>query len=720
MLRHGALLAGLALGLLLMGLVPVAAGVTSPQNGSLRISEDAQITPLYDVFGSNAVQVSVDFNGTFLSPAVGAYFSVETLFNPHPSATALLGNGSAPESLSITPTISGGIYTTTFTIPNGTISFQATMSGTFSGATFLWRYLLPVSSVYGYTGSGFDNVSQTFNLEVPAGTVLSQLYGPNGATLAPSQVLHQGVASNGEETFSVNVASNLFGLIVFQSRSFLPASIALTAVALAVVALAALNLFTEPRLILQDLASRFRQAGAALLRALRIQQRSRKSGLRVLFRPRNLLVLFVLCAIVMVSLAVVGGPDPRVKAYVVAGSDSSQVQAQLQQAYGNALVLTPSQDYTDFAVMESVGQFNMVVISNSTTGTAQFAEESSFIIGSMGSVPAIVLVGDVDAGLNATLHYLYPGQVVDVPNAAAIASNSQIKLLLVLSQRTNVLGLDLSSRGFELLLVVEALLSMLIVLVGWAYLGSLASDFANLSDASNLAAIICSGVFVFFFSEAVYIATSSLLAVPLSLHAVTSDAHDVTAVGLLGFGGGSTPRLAAGVLGVFIGAVGGGLKVRKGDLALVAGLALVLIANPLSIGQFVFQGILLFLPIGNYAFGAAYSSSLGLKGFIYGFGAILGGGVTGAYLLSAGKILYFAGLVPLAFLKKMGRTTTVIALLVVAFIVGDGGVRVGEMTPDKTVAALMPGLIAGFAFGAVLLAIAAIEKYVRGNWKSRA
>jgi hypothetical protein len=68
----------------------------------------------------------------------------------------------------------------------------------------------------------------------------------------------------------------------------------------------------------------------------------------------------------------------------------------------------------------------------------------------------------------------------------------------------------------------------------------------------------------------------------------------------------------------------------------------------------------------------------------------------------------------------MGRTTTVIALLLVALMIGDGGVRVGEMTPDKTVIAVVPGLVAGFAFAAVILGLAAIEKYVRGNWRSRA
>ncbi len=252
-----------------------------------------------------------------------------------------------------------------------------------------------------------------------------------------------------------------------------------------------------------------------------------------------------------------------------------------------------------------------------------------------------------------------------VGNAANLTGPEQttLKLQLSLNQRTNILGISLSNGEFKVLLAVEAVLSMVLVLLGWAYLGSLTSESRTTTDLSHLVMLIGAGVFVFFFSETIYVVTSSILAVPLSLHAVNSDAHDITAIGLLGFGGGSTPRLAAGFLGVLMGAVGaeGGLQVKKADFALIAGVALILLANPLYIGQYVYQGILLLFPLGNYAFGTAFSNSLSLKGFIYGFGAALGGDASPVYLLSAGKILFFAGLIPLAYLKRMGRTTTVLA-----------------------------------------------------------
>jgi hypothetical protein len=68
----------------------------------------------------------------------------------------------------------------------------------------------------------------------------------------------------------------------------------------------------------------------------------------------------------------------------------------------------------------------------------------------------------------------------------------------------------------------------------------------------------------------------------------------------------------------------------------------------------------------------------------------------------------------------LGRTTSALGVLFVALLLGDGGVRVGEMTPDKTAIAILPGLVAGFAFAALILVLAFIEKRARGSWKSQA
>ena len=152
----------------------------------------------------------------------------------------------------------------------------------------------------------------------------------------------------------------------------------------------------------------------------------------------------------------------------------------------------------------------------------------------------------------------------------------------------------------------------------------------------------------------------------------------------------------------------------KYSLAFIVGIFLILLLNPLYIGVLFYQVILLF--IGGLSFGLVASSALTFKSLLYGFGTGLGGSVSQTFLLSAGKIVYFAALVPLAFIKKMGKTTASITLLLAAVFVGDGGVRTGEMTPDKTVIAVFPGLVAGIAFTAILLLISAIEGYISSRY----
>jgi hypothetical protein len=491
------------------------------------------------------------------------------------------------------------------------------------------------------------------------------------------------------------------------------------------IALAALGLFGQGREILQRLKR-------SLLNFVSILRLSSLRGLRPgfrfrsLFQPRKLLALFLLCALLMASAAAIGGPDPRLKAYVVAQPSSAtdnvaDIQESLQKVAPNTLVITPAQDYTDFAVMSSVGQFELAVFSSYPS--AGIGEIQGYILPSLTNVPVIMVDNSADKTLAGLIETTYSGKVLQVQDAGNLTLGEQRELasLLAASSRTNLFGLNLSVYDFNALMAFEAVLSILLVFIGFCYLGSLASESSSLTDLTHLVSVLGAGIFVFVFSEALYVTVSSMLAFPLSLHAVISGAHYLTAVSLLGFGGGSTPRLAAGFLGVLVGVVGtrGSPPIEKSDLVLVLGIGLFLLANPFSIGQFVFQGLLLFLPLGNLAFGAAYASSLSLKGFIYGVGSALGAGVTPTYLMSAGKMLFFAGLVPLAYLRKMGRTTMIIALLLVALFVGDGGVRIGEMTPDKTVIAILPGLVIGFAFAFLILGLASIEKYVRGVRRSK-
>src|SRR5208337_3626995 len=273
-----------------------------------------------------------------------------------------------------------------------------------AGSGFLWRYIavVPYIEVESPGLGGYPPVTTT--MTVPSGTVLSQLYTARGGGLPSNSAPFSGSTAD-QSTYSLT-SSNV-GLIVMQSNLFVPASIAITSVALAVLVLAGLNLLPEGQLALTKISD--------LIKGLRIPGIHRRFRLRAILRPRKLLALFILCSLIMAAGAVLGGPNPRVTVYVLAAPTSmTAIQSSLKNVTGNVQVITPSEDFTDFAVMSSVGQFSIVVVSNYPS--ASLAEVSPFILGSLGNVPVIVVNSSVDSTLKSTIGTLYGSSVVPVQN----------------------------------------------------------------------------------------------------------------------------------------------------------------------------------------------------------------------------------------------------------------------------------------------------------------
>lgn len=720
-------LASLAAVLLLISLATMALSDASPVRaagpptaGSVVVVVDTVMVPKYDVYGSGQSPVIVIVNGT-VHTASPTPMEIVSSFRPSDVAATAMANGTSTNlPVSVSPGRYGTSYSLDFVLPANITGFNVKISGYKTGYSFLWRYISDVPSV-GLSLSALPGVSYSYfsHVVLPSGTIFSGTYYPNGTRITlPSMALTS--TAGGSEDY---LAQPYVGTVLLQSTWFVPGSVLVASVALIVFALASLNMLRFGKAWIR------RISGATLSKLSRFGSGrgsspvSRIRGLLVrfkgLFQPKRLLALFILCSVLMVGLGAVVGPYPVPKAYVLAAPGAvSQIHSSLASFEGNVAIITPSQDYSDFQVMSNIGDFDLAVVSNYPS--LALPSISGFIVPGLANVPVIVMDNSTDPAFASQINALYGDRVIHVANAANLTSGDKQQIAEQLNQnaRLRVLGLNLTVGGYQYILEAEGVLSFVLITVGWAFLGSLTSEARGRSSFTQLATIVSSGVFVFLFSEVIYVTTSILLAFPLSLHAVISGAQDVTAVGYIGFGsihlgGGSTPRLAAGFIGVVLGLglTEGAPKVEKTDLAIILGFILFILADPLYIGQFVYEGLLLF--VGNFAFGSAFTSSLSLKGFIYGVGAVFGGSVNSTYLMSAGKMLYFAGLVPLAYLGKMGRTTTAIAVLLSALLIGDGGVRVGEMTPDKTVIAVIPGLFVGFAILIVILGLAAAEKYVR-------
>ena len=708
---------------------------TQTNNATNQIVTNLTIMPTFDLLNTNELsQVSVLITaGQIPANSSAIQLAITTSFNPQLiNGTATFANSSALVNLqrSALATVAATAKSFVIIIPSNATSAEILIQGNGGGQSILGRMatVVPFVSVQ----SSLPSFASSLNIITPRGDIISQTYGGFAASEIEGSVLE---ANPTPTTIGAPAGEWLYVVpfpvttIVLQPSWFGTLSLVLIVIAAAVVALAAIGLFGKGRAVLKSLLATITRIldkiYSPILKLTHSKSnRPNYSNLKsLLLDSKRLLVLFLACGMIMISVAALSGPDPTFKAYVIATpAELPQIQTQLENiVQGNVQIITPSQDYNDFEVMSNVGTFNMVVVSQYST--LQLQNVGGSVLPFFRNVPIIVMDNSSDPTFASQIRALYPEVIsigsITAPNQTEV---KDISLAVQLNQRQNILGLQISNGGFQEILATEGGLSFVLFFLGALFLGAKVTEVSNKSGEDKtlfrIAQVAVYGIFVFYFTEAVYVVTSSTLAFPLSLHAVVSGATSITAVGLFGkiahlpLGGGTTPRLVSGALGFFIGAyaVGSNRLFNKYSLALITGIVLILLLNPFYVGVVLYQIILLF--VGSVSTGFAASSALTFKGFLYGYGLGLGGDVSSASLLSAGKILYFAALAPLAFIKKMGKTTAGITLLVASLAIGDGGVRTGEMTPDKTVAAVFPGLIAGLAFAAVLLSISLIEKYV--------
>jgi len=709
----------------------VHAAPNAPQGAQVvYLNMNTTIQPNYDIVSlSEPETVTGTISGTNLMINNITTLDILTSFHPYYQVVAKVNSTTVTSFAN--QTFSGvyaTFYRTIFTLPIGNVSFTIHFGGVQSGNSVLYRYVVTVPSAY--ISSSSLTFINNYDLIIPTRTVISGSFDQFGNSL-PKPMFVSRLDGGAYDVYSLN--PNIQNMILV-SPSFGRISLIVLSVGLIIIVIAVLSASTRVnQRIFGPVLNRF--SALYSINTLNGTPRERRSFVtylvslrgfvRSMAKPRNLLVLFILTGFLMTSLGALAGPDPQYRAYVIADpSIVRQISSSLQSTIGPTQIITPAQDYSDFGVMSSVNTFNVVVISRYSA--TSLPEVAQFVTPNLVNVPIIIVDSYANPSYVNLLKALYPNQVISVQNAASLAQNETLLIQQYLSsssnQRPNPLGIQISQRDFEILAVIEAALSFLLILFGWAFLGSRFAESNTENTLMKFATFVALGVFVFVFSETVYVETSILLSFPLSLHAVISGATSITATGLLGvalhlpLGGGSTPRLLAGFLGVLIGAyyAPSSYRFSKKSIAIVIGLGLFVLASPFAIGNFAFEFLLLF--VGNVSVGTAFYASLLVKGFIYGVGSVFGGSPNPFYLMSAGKMLYFAGLAPMAFIKKMGRITSTLALLMAALFVGDGGVRVGEMTPQKTLIAIMPGIATGIAFTLVLLGIAVLERYLSSRY----
>lgn len=438
-------------------------------------------------------------------------------------------------------------------------------------------------------------------------------------------------------------------------------------------------------------------------------------NIRSKLSSEKLFTSFILCSVLMISLSLFAGPDPRIKIYAIASpSTAALIETRLQSELGQVQVISIEDTVSEFETMANLGVINAVVVSDSPAIASD--RISRFVIGALDQVPVVIIDNaSADPVLAHKVEERYDKRLFVVGNMEELFSAKMMQELRSL-KRNNYLGFQSQIGFYKMSLYVIAILSFINAFLGLAFISSRLIETGRKKGLEALVDSIALSAFVFYFTQAVYMASSVLLAMPIGLHAVTSGSKDITVVGVLGFGGGSTPRAVAGMAGFLLGAYAtmkSNSEVdRFGFYAFII-LVLLLVVEPFTGGQLFYDSLLLFLSGPKTEF--VRSSVYYTKDIFSYIGRIFGGLASPIYGISTGEILYYVGAIPICLFPNLKRTTATLLMLLASFAAAEGFVRTAEMTPYKTVASLIPGIAVGLFFAILLLLFSFFERYLRAK-----
>jgi len=405
----------------------------------------------------------------------------------------------------------------------------------------------------------------------------------------------------------------------------------------------------------------------------------------------------------MVGLGLIFGPTPTPRVYLSATNSEVSVLSPYVTAAGYTY-LTPGQAGDDLDTMSYLGALRTIVIAD-----VQYPINS---LGLSSSYNIIVLANPAQPGPYAeTLRAVYGNHVtiVGTPTDLENLLKSQ-----ALSYHGNNIGLGISQGLYNSVVAFEGLLSLLLPFFALAYFSRYLIEYQGSRLTALMQALIYS-FFLFMLGELIYIQTGVLLGTPVALHSAISPLE--TAVGYLGFGGGSRPRLVMSALGFFFGVVvgkGGTAKFDKiGFLAFVAAFVFLLV-DPLTVGQTLYgiASVALTSSTGGSIGTGAYN---GLRDFVTGIMNLFGNYLTLGYYSQHGAVLYFVGAIPFALYKYIRKSSATFLMIACALISAVGYVRIGDQLPIKPIASFFPGAVLAVIVILVFLGFDQIERFLRSR-----
>jgi hypothetical protein len=577
-----------------------------------------------------------------------------------------------------------------FDFEDGLTSLEIKVWGSVKGLSLLWRNLVDIQ-LFTPTFSHVIPTSYKIQVEVPNTLEVSSITSPYIQTLKPREAMGE---NSRIYTLPIPVSISVY----YRPSYWLSLAIAMFFI---IVCSAALSLYLIGKMPPSLVTIVSRKIGDMM------------NIMRSRLNAQRLFTLYMLCSILMVSLSLVTGPDPRIKIYAVATPyQASILEKDLTDIMGPVQVIAPQDTVGEFESMANLGIIKAVFISYYPKPILDRVVQ--YTLEAMNRVGLIVVdeyAADPQLTNNLRLRF---GEKVFFVQGFDKASLVKISGILRRLKAENPFGLELQIGLFKAAAATIAILSILMVFFGLSFLSSRLIDAGRSKGFGALPEAIMLPVFIFYFTQAVYMASSVLLAMPIGLHAVSSGSMEITAVGLLGFGGGSKPRAISGILGFLIGALiatKSKSELDRWGLFLFIVLTVLLIIDPFAGGEIFYDALLYFFS--SPRSDIMRTSIFYVKNIFGSMGMLFGGWITDIYGVSTGEILFYASALPMFLFPILKRSTSTLLLLICCLAAGSGFIRTAEMTPYKTVASLIPGLATGIAIAAIFTAVSLVETFIR-------
>ncbi len=565
-------------------------------------------------------------------------------------------------------------------VPANSTRFSATLEGFIEGSSVVWKNAAEIPFVSVVSSPVSYEVYVLFAVP-PEGAKVTAVYAPGATSLSFSEATIAG--RSGILTSEKHPSSAI--VILYEPEVWAWTALG-TIIGLAVTI--SLISFTEVFEPSRTLISRAVARLALGWRRLITHVDSRK-----------LLSAYLLVAMLMVSLSLSLGPDPRPKVYILAQPlTAEQLSTYLPTG---SLALTTSDEMNEFQTLVTLGTVLDVVVADYVPPTPNVAE--TYIFPGLASVQRIVVLKTYAGSFANEVSARYPEKTTILDSPAGLG--------LLRSPRTGFFGISIPYSEWALGASLIGLCSLVIVLLGMASLSYKLVETGRGVGYAGLPEAVGYAVFLFVFTQIVYVVTSVLLAMPVGLHTSTSK---VTVVGLMGLGGGSRPRMLAGILGFLFGSLTslkGGLRLDKVGFLVALGTVFLVIIDPITGGKIFHEFVLLF------SVGPSLEQAAATWGYVRGYLGLvtssLGAWISLTYGVSLGITLYYAGSLPLHFLSRLGKSSGTMMVLLCAFPAGLGAVRVADMSPWKTMSSVIPGIMVGLILGTGFVALSFAEGKLR-------